>query len=79
MTDYITGADIRYKWGEANAPLQFGLSIGGEYHNFDFNPYGRVPQFVSKIIWLLQFFGYGGYANNYDMYLDRWHVTNPGV
>ena len=34
---------------------------------------------VSKIIWLLHVFGYGGYAENYEMYLDRYHVATPGA
>lgn len=75
---YITGSDIRFKWGEANAPLQFGLSFGGDYKNFDFNSVWQGATFTSKIIWLLHIFGYGGYANNYEMYLDRWHVADPG-
>jgi TonB-linked SusC/RagA family outer membrane protein len=75
---YITGADIRYKWGESNPPLQFGLTIGAEYKNFDFNTLWQGAAFVSKIIWLLHVFGYGGYADNYEMYLDRYHLANPG-
>jgi TonB-linked SusC/RagA family outer membrane protein len=75
---YITGADIRYKWGEANPPLQFGLTIGGDYKNFDFNTTWQGAALVSKIIWLLHIFGYGGYSDNYEMYLDRWHVANIG-
>ena len=75
---YITGSDIRYKWGESNAPMQFGLSFGGQYKNFDFNTTWQGATFVSKIIWLLHIFGYGGYADNYEMYLDRWHVADSG-
>jgi TonB-linked SusC/RagA family outer membrane protein len=75
---YITGTDIRYKWGESNAPTQFGLNIGGEYKNFDFNMVWQGATNVSKIIWLLHIFGYGGYNDNYEMYLDRYHVANAG-
>lgn len=75
---YITGADIRYKWGEGNALTQFGLTFGAEYKNFDFNNTWQGATMVSKIIWLLHIFGYGGYTDTYDMYLDRWHVANPG-
>lgn len=75
---YITGYDIRYKWGEANPPLQFGLTLGGDYKGFDINSTWQGATFVSKIIWLLHIFGYGGYTNTYEMYLDRWHVANPG-
>jgi TonB-linked SusC/RagA family outer membrane protein len=75
---YITGADIRYKWGESNAPMQFGLTIGAEYKNFDFNMLWQGATFVSKIIWLLHVFGYGGYADNYEMYLDRYHLAEAG-
>jgi TonB-linked SusC/RagA family outer membrane protein len=75
---YITGADTRYKWGEGNPLLQFGLTIGGDYKNFDFNTTWQGASMVSKIIWLLHIFGYGGYTDTYDMYLDRWHVANAG-
>ncbi len=76
---YITGADIRYKWGESNAPSQYGLTIGGEYKNVDFNMVWQGATNVSKIIWLLHVFGYGGYNDNWDMYLDRYHVATPGA
>jgi TonB-linked SusC/RagA family outer membrane protein len=76
---YITGADTRYKWGEGNPLLQFGLTLGGEYKGFDINSTWQGATFVSKIIWLLHVFGYGGYSDNYEMYLDRWHVATAGA
>ena len=76
---YITGADIRYKWGESNAPIQFGFSIGGDYKNWDINTVWQGATNVSKVIWFLHVFGFGGYADNYEMYLDRWHVATPGA
>ncbi len=76
---FITAEDIRFKWGEANPPLQFGLTVGAEYKNLDFNMVWQGATMVSKIIWLLHVFGYGGYTENYEMYLDRYHVANPGA
>jgi TonB-linked SusC/RagA family outer membrane protein len=76
---YITGADIRYKWGESNPPLQFGLTIGAEYKGFDINSVWQGATLCSKIIWYLHVFGFGGYSDNYEMYLDRWHVENYGA
>jgi len=75
---YITGADIRYKWAEGNPPLQFGLRLGVQYKNFDFNSVWQGATLCSKIIWYLHVFGFGGYTDNYEMYLDRWHVANYG-
>lgn len=75
---YITGADIRYKWGESNPPLQFGLTLGAEYKGFDINSVWQGATLCSKIIWYLHVFGFGGYSDNYEMYLDRWHVANYG-
>ena len=76
---YITGEDINYKWSESNAPLQFGLNIGGSYKNLDVNMVWQGATNVSKIIWLLHVFGYGGYTDLYEMYLDRYHVATPGA
>lgn len=76
---FITGEDIRFKWGEANPPLQFGLTVSAQYKNFDFNTVWQGATMSSKIIWLLHVFGYGGYSENYEMYLDRYHVSEPGA
>ena len=76
---YITGADTRYKWNEGNPLLQFGLTIGADYKGFDINNTWQGASMVSKIIWLLHIFGYGGYTDTYEMYLDRWHVATPGA
>jgi TonB-linked SusC/RagA family outer membrane protein len=76
---YITGADTRYKWAEGNPLLQFGLTIGADYKGFDINTTWQGASMVSKIIWLLHIFGYGGYTDTYEMYLDRWHVATAGA
>lgn len=76
---YITGADVQYKWGEANPPLQFGLNFGASYENFDFNMVWQGATMVSKIIWLLHTFGYGGYNDIFEMYNDRYHVATEGA
>lgn len=75
---YITAHDVQYAWPEANPPLQFGLNAGFSYKNFDFNMVWQGATMCSKIIWLLHTFGYGGYNNIYEMYLDRYHVANQG-
>lgn len=75
---YITAHDVQYTWAEANPPLQFGLNLGFSYKGFDFNMVWQGAAMTSKIIWLLHTFGYGGYNNIYDMYLDRYHVANQG-
>ncbi len=75
---YITGYDVQYKWGEDNAPLQFGMNFGFNYKNFDFNMVWQGATLTSKIIWMLHTFGFGGYNNIYDMYLDRYHVAVEG-
>lgn len=76
---YITGQDIKYTWNEGNAPLQYGLNFGLEYKGFDFNMVWQGATLTSKIIWLLHTFGYGGYNNIYQMYLDRYHVAVEGA
>ncbi|MBS7288961.1 MAG: SusC/RagA family TonB-linked outer membrane protein [Candidatus Cryptobacteroides sp.] len=75
---YITAHDVIYTWAEANPPLQFGLNLGFEYKGFDVNMVWQGATMTSKIIWLLHTFGYGGYNNIYEMYLDRYHVANQG-
>jgi len=75
---YITSHDVQYTWNEGNPPLQFGLNTGFEYKNFDFNMVWQGGAMTSKVIWLLHVFGFGGYNNIYDMYLDRYHVANQG-
>lgn len=76
---YITGADVLYKWGERNPPLQFGINVGLDYKNFDLNMVWQGATMVSKIIWLLHTFGYGGYNDIYKMYKDRYHVAVEGA
>nr|WP_319999506.1 SusC/RagA family TonB-linked outer membrane protein [uncultured Draconibacterium sp.] len=76
---FITGEDIRYKWGETNPPFQYGLRVGAQYGNWDFNMVWQGATMSSKIIWLLHVFGYGGYSENYEMYLDRYHVAEAGA
>lgn len=75
---YITAHDVVYTWAEANPPLQFGLNLGFSYKGFDVNMVWQGAAMTSKIIWLLHTFGYGGYNNIYEMYLDRYHVANQG-
>lgn len=75
---YITAHDVQYTWAEANPPLQFGLNLGFNYKNLDFNMVWQGATMTSKIIWLLHTFGYGGYNNIYEMYKDRYHVANQG-
>lgn len=76
---FITGEDIRYKWGETNPPFQYGLRVGAQYGNWDFNMVWQGARMSSKVIWLLHVFGYGGYSENYEMYLDRYHVAEAGA
>ena len=76
---YITYDDVQYKWGEANAPLQYGLNFSASYKNLDFNMVWQGATMTSKIIWLLHVFGYGGYNDIYEMYLDRYHVAQQGA
>lgn len=76
---YISGADVLYKWGERNPPMQFGLNLGFDYKNFDINTVWQGATMCSKIIWLLHTFGYGGYNNIYKMYQDRYHVAEYGA
>lgn len=76
---YITAHDVQYKWNEANPPLQFGMNVGLNYKNFDFNMVWQGATMTSKIIWLLHTFGYGGYNNIFEMYLDRYHVKEEGA
>ncbi len=76
---YISGADVQYKWGESNPPLQFGLNVGLNYENWDFNMVWQGATMVSKIIWLLHTFGYGGYNDIFEMYTDRYHVATEGA
>lgn len=76
---YITYDDVQYKWGETNAPVQFGLNAGFEWKNLDFNMVWQGAACVSKIIWLLHVFGYGGYNDIYEMYEDRYHVAVQGA
>lgn len=76
---YISGADVLYKWGERNPPLQFGLNFGFTWKNLDFNMVWQGATMNSKIIWLLHTFGFGGYNNIYEMYTDRWHVAEEGA
>ena len=76
---YITAHDVQYTWAEANPPLQFGLNFGFSYKGLDFNMVWQGATMTSKIIWLLHTFGYGGYNNIYEMYLDRYHVATPGA
>ena len=76
---YITYDDVQYKWGETNAPVQFGLNAGFEWKNLDFNMVWQGAVCVSKIIWLLHIFGYGGYNDIYEMYTDRYHVAQYGA
>lgn len=76
---YITYDDVQYKWGETNAPVQFGLNAGFEWKNLDFNMVWQGAVCVSKIIWLLHVFGYGGYNDIYEMYTDRYHVAQFGA
>ena len=76
---YITAHDVQYAWPEANPSFQFGLNMGFNWKNFDFNMVWQGATMTSKIIWLLHTFGYGGYNNIYDMYLDRYHVAVQGA
>jgi len=75
---YITAHDVQYAWPEANPSFQFGLTMGFNWKNLDFNMVWQGATMTSKIIWLLHTFGYGGYNNIYDMYLDRYHVAHQG-
>ena len=76
---YITAHDVQYAWPEANPSFQFGLNMGFNWKSLDFNMVWQGATMTSKIIWLLHTFGYGGYNNIYDMYLDRYHVAVQGA
>ena len=76
---FITAHDVQYAWPEANPSFQFGLNMGFNWKNFDFNMVWQGATMTSKIIWLLHTFGFGGYNNIYDMYLDRYHVAVQGA
>lgn len=76
---FITAHDVQYAWPEANPSFQFGLNMGFNWKSWDFNMVWQGATMTSKIIWLLHTFGYGGYNNIYDMYLDRYHVAVQGA
>lgn len=75
----IDGQDVYYRWGEGNAPLQFGLMISGNYKNFDFSANFAGASLVSKKVSLSGAMGFGFFSAYYKNYLDRWTPVEAGA
>ncbi len=75
----IDGNDVYYRWGEGNAPLQFGLMLSGNYKSFDFSANFAGASLVSKSVSLSGAMGFGFFSAYYKNYLDRWHVATEGA
>ena len=73
----INSSDMYYTWAEGNAPLQFGLVIGGSYKHFDFNLTFSGASLVHKQVPLSGGMGYGFFKTMYENYLDRYHPADP--
>jgi len=76
---YINGNDVFYTWGSSMPPLQFGLTLGGSYKNFDFNLIFSGAALKSKSISLSGFAGAGYLYYMPSQYTDSYHVTNYGA
>ena len=76
---YIDGEDVFYTWGSSMPPLQFGLTIGGSYKNFDFNLIFSGAAMKSKSVSLSGFAGTGYLYFMPSQYTDSYHVANYGA
>ena len=75
----IDGQDVYYRWGEGNAPLQFGLMLSGNYKSFDFSANFAGASLVSKSVSLSGAMGFGFFSAYYKNYLDRWTPVEAGA
>ena len=76
---YIDGQDVFYTWGSSMPPLQFGLTIGGSYKNFDFNFIFSGAAMKNKSVSLSGFAGAGYLYYMPSQYTDSYHVANYGA
>jgi len=76
---YITDADVFYTWGSSMPPLQFGLTMGGSYKNFDFNLIFSGATMKNKSVSLSGFAGTGYLYYMPSQYTDSYHVAQYGA
>jgi TonB-linked SusC/RagA family outer membrane protein len=76
---YITNDDRYYKWSQSNPPLQYGLTISGDYKNLDFNIVFSGGALHSKTLGLSSYAGFGYLYYLPKLYTeDCWSVANYG-
>ena len=76
---YIDSDDVYYTWGSSMPPLQFGLTIGGSYKNFDFNLIFSGAAMKNKSVSLSGFAGTGYLYFMPSQYTDSYHVAQYGA
>ena len=76
---YIDSNDVFYTWGSSMPPLQFGLTIGGSYKNFDFNLIFSGAAMKTKSVSLSGFAGTGYLYFMPSQYTDSYHVATYGA
>jgi TonB-linked SusC/RagA family outer membrane protein len=76
---YIDDQDVFYTWGTGMPPLQFGLTIGGSYKNFDFNMIFSGAALKNKSVSLSGFAGTGYLFYMPSQYTDSYHVATYGA
>jgi TonB-linked SusC/RagA family outer membrane protein len=76
---YIDEEDQYYTWSSSMPPLQFGLTIGGSYKNFDFNLIFSGAALKTKSVSLSGFAGFGYLFYLPSQYTDSYRVAQYGA
>ena len=67
----------QYQGYAGNPPLQYGLTLNGEWKGLDLNILLQGSALFSIYTAPGDVWGYGAYPNLWSKYMDRWHTEDP--
>ena len=67
----------QYQGSAGNPPLQYGLTLNGEWKGLDFNILLQGSALNTIFTSANDIWGYGIYPNLWEKYMDRWHTEDP--
>ncbi len=66
-----------WAFGNINPPLQYGMTLSGNYRAFDMNVLFQGAALYSINYRNDDIWGYGRYPSLHSKFMDRWHTTGP--
>ena len=67
----------QYQGYAGNPPLQYGLTLNGEWKGLDLNILLQGSALFTIYTSPGDVWGYGAYPNLWEKYMDRWHTEDP--